>query len=71
MEIERESKETSSEPQFKDAEKVIEGEEQEEEEAYDENDSEYEDVDEEEEIEEEQEQPPANSAPVQVGDLFD
>ncbi len=49
--VERESKEPSSEPQYKDAEKVPEGEE----EADQDNDSEYEDVDEEEEEEEEEE----------------
>lgn len=63
--VERESKEPSSEPQFKDAEKVIEGEE----EVYDDNDSEYEDVDEEEDIEqggEEEQQQQQNLASVQV-----
>jgi hypothetical protein len=55
--VERESKEPSSEPQFKDAEKVVEDDE----EGYDGNDSEYEDVDEEEEEIEEK-----NEAPVQV-----
>ena len=62
---ERESKEPSSEPQFKDAEKVIEGEE----EVYEEdNDSEYEDVDEEEEFEQggNEEGDESNLASVQV-----
>ncbi len=57
--VERESKEPSSEPQFKDAEKVVEDDE----EGYDGNDSEYEDVDEEEEEDEIEEK---NEAPVQV-----
>ena len=59
--VERESKEPSSEPQYKDAEKVPEGEE----EADQDDDSEYEDVDEEEE-EEEHETPTSNKPAVKV-----
>jgi hypothetical protein len=61
--VERESKEPSSEPQYKDAEKATEDEQ----ETYDDNDSEYEDVDEEEEeIEEKHDTSTSNKPPVKV-----
>jgi hypothetical protein len=65
-EVERESKETSSEPQFKDAEKAIEDDE----EGYEDDDSEYEDVDDDDE-EEKNELSVSNETPAKVKEIIE